>query len=129
MLNEGTAQSALLSGPCKSAQDIQHMQQQNLIAAINELSATEQKRLSRLSHVKTRKERSILEKRFVIERQLDANKIERLKSDYIALKSKIETGEFAVRDQSSVARGPAALPEVVQRFHGLDSASEIVSTL
>jgi hypothetical protein len=125
------AGSAASSVPCRSLKEIETLQKNNLISAIKELQLVEEKRMARLDAVKSRKDKITLEKRYETERQLDANKIERLKADYVSVRSKIDAGEYTSREENcgSTVRGPEKLPECAPRFHGLDKAEEIVSSI
>ena len=123
---------SMAEGPCKSVDEVVALQKDNLIAAINESYVAESKRIERLSIAKTASDRKFLTRRFEVERQADMQRIERLKTDYDALNKKVADGEFIVRDESmvsSAAKSGQSLQTFQSRFHGLDTAEEIVSNL
>ncbi len=115
-------------------------QRKCLLEAIEDARAAEEKRLDRLDYVKSKKEESILEKRFEIERNKDKTRLDYLLQDYNVLKKAIVSGDYEKQVtlhkelSQSVTMSSNQLSSLdskglplKNRFAGLDDPTDIIN--
>lgn len=84
--------SSIYSLPCSSTQEIVETQKKNLVAAINEASRAEEKRIQKLELVKSQSRKAELEVRFERERIEDQTKIQNLSKDLKSIREAVKSG-------------------------------------
>ena len=114
---------------CSNSQELLELQKNNLIQSVRESFAVESKRLERLEKAATKEEKRLLERRFDEERQKDQQRIELLKQDFEIIQAKTTSGELQFQDKRSrLPSSPSKVKISLERFSGLDTEVDIVST-
>ncbi len=112
---------------CKSNEDLVQRQALYLKQAIKEAKKAEEKRLFIVEIEKNPARVAELEERFKVQRQLDQEKIIRLKQDYDGMKAAIAKGELNIQERNETRSTiPMIKTKGANRFAGIETEADLV---